>query len=88
MASLRPNLQVAVDRQHEADVNEWRISESLRSVRRLMEIIPEMTLDELREACNIEQGSRRRHSVMTKLTARIKAIKLAELNSQLTKEQL
>ena len=74
--------------QHEADVNDWRISESLRSVRRLMEIIPEMTLDELREACTIEQGSRRRHSVLTKLNARIKAIKIAELNSQLIKEQL
>ena len=67
-------------------MNDWRISEALRSVRRLMEIIPDMTLDELHAAYSIESGSRRRHSIMFKLAARIKAIKIAEVNSQLSKE--
>jgi len=48
-------------------VNTWRIGEALTSVRRLAEIIDQMTLEEVERALMLEENSSRRKVVIDKL---------------------
>ena len=65
---------------------EWHISQALKSVRRLGELLPDLSVEELTEMLEIERGSLRRRTVLSRITARIKAIKTAEILSKLDKE--
>ena len=64
-------------------IREWYVGEALHSVRRLVEILPDLTMEEIQAALSLEHGSRRRHSIVTRLTKRISFIKAAEVQSQL-----
>ncbi|MBK8467619.1 MAG: hypothetical protein IPL32_17535 [Chloracidobacterium sp.] len=48
-------------------LNEWRISEALTSVRRLMGVLQQMTDEELIEAIKLEEASLRRKHILEKL---------------------
>lgn len=48
-------------------MNTWRIGEALTSVRRLAEIIDQMTLEEVERALMLEENSSRRKVVIDKL---------------------
>jgi len=48
-------------------VNTWRVGEALTSVRRLAEIIDQMTLEEVERALMLEENSSRRKVVIDKL---------------------
>lgn len=48
-------------------MNNWRISEALVSVRRLMGVLPEMTQDEIVRAIALEEASLRRQSILERL---------------------
>jgi len=67
---------------------EWYVSEALRSWRRLNEILHELTVEELESALEIEYGSKRRRSMIKRLTSRIAAISHHTHVVQLEKEYL
>ena len=48
-------------------MNEWRISEALKSVRRLTELVGELTDDELRRVIEIEEAAQRRDTIIERL---------------------
>ncbi len=48
-------------------MNTWRVGEALTSVRRLVEIIDQMTLEEVERALMLEENSSRRKVIIDKL---------------------
>lgn len=48
-------------------MNIWRVGEALTSVRRLVEIIDQMTLEEVERALMLEENSSRRKVIIDKL---------------------
>ena len=51
-------------------MNTWRVGEALTSVRRLAEIIDQMTLEEVERALMLEENSSRRKVIIDKLFRR------------------
>lgn len=70
-------------------MNKFRISEALASVRRLSNVLHEMSDDEILEVVRIEESSARRPSVLTvlKRELRVRARKQAESNVENILEQ-
>lgn len=58
-------------------VRQWYVSEALHSMRRLEEIIDELSQEEIIAALDLESGSRRRKSIINRLIS--KAVRLNEL---------
>ena len=58
-------------------VRQWHVSEALLSIRRLHEIIDELTEAEILAALELESGSQRRASVIDRLISR--AVRLNEI---------
>lgn len=58
-------------------IRQWYVSEALHSMRRLEEIIDEVSHDEVIAALALESGSRRRKSIINRLISR--AVRLNEL---------
>lgn len=48
-------------------MNEWRISEALKSVRRLAELVSELTDEELQRVLEIEESAQRRDTLLERL---------------------
>lgn len=46
---------------------DWFISEALTSVRRLVELLPQLTDAEIAHVIEVEEGAQRRDTVLTKL---------------------
>lgn len=59
-------------------VRPWYVSEALDSMRRLSEVIDELSLEEVIAALELEAGSRRRPSLIDRLISR--AVRLNELH--------
>ena len=55
-----------------SEVRAWHVNEALTSFRRLVEIIDELTEDEVRQALQLEASTRRRKSMMARLEAKAK----------------
>lgn len=58
-------------------VRQWYVSEALDSMRRLSEVIDELSEEEVHAALTLESGSRRRKSLINRLISR--AVRLNEL---------
>ena len=59
------------------EVRQWYVSEALDSVRRLNDILDELSEEEVIAALELESGSRRRRSIVERLISR--AVRLNEL---------
>lgn len=66
-------------------MNTWRISEALVSVRRLTNVIREMTAEELVRAIALEEESLRRNSILQRLHRQARV--LARKNHDVTIER-
>jgi hypothetical protein len=58
-------------------VRQWHVTEALSSMRRLHELIDELTEEEVLAALELESGSQRRSSIVDRLISR--AVRLNEL---------
>jgi len=58
-------------------VRQWHVSEALSSMRRLHELIDELTEEEVLAALELESGSQRRASIIDRLISR--AVRLNEI---------
>lgn len=59
-------------------VRQWHVTEALSSMRRLHELLDELTEAEVLAALELESGSQRRASIIDRLISR--AVRLNELN--------
>lgn len=59
-------------------VRQWYVSEALDSMRRLAQVIDELSEEEVLAALDLESGSRRRQSIIDRLISR--AVRLNELH--------
>lgn len=60
-----------------AEVRQWYVTEALSSMRRLHDLIDELTADEVIAALELEAGSQRRSSIIDRLISR--AVRLKEI---------
>lgn len=60
-------------------MNTWRISEALTSVRRLEQVIDQMTAEEVERAWMLEENSTRRKSIIQRLSRKHRALKRKEV---------
>jgi hypothetical protein len=60
------------------EVRQWQVTEALSSMRRLADLIDELTEAEVLAALELEAGSQRRRSIVDRLISR--AVRLNELN--------
>ncbi len=60
-------------------MNHWRVGEALVSVRRLDQIIGQMTAEEVERAWMLEENSTRRKSITDRLSRRLRKLKSQEV---------
>lgn len=65
------------------EVRQWYVSEALSSMRRLAEIIDELTEDEVLAALELEAGSQRRSSIVDRLISRATRLNEIKYSTQL-----
>lgn len=65
------------------EVRQWYVSEALSSMRRLAEIIDELTEEEVLAALELEAGSQRRSSIVDRLISRATRLNEIKYSTQL-----
>lgn len=60
------------------DMRKWHVDQAVHSIRSLLSVINELTLEEVESALRLESSTRRRHHVMRRLLG-----KAARLNEQM-----
>lgn len=68
-------------------MNEWRVSEALVSFRRLREILPQMTEEEIIRAIALEEETRRRQSVLKLLYRQARRLSRNKLHQAINQEK-
>ena len=68
-------------------MNEWRVSEALISLRRLLEILPQMTEEEIIRAIALEEETRRRQSVLKLLYRQARRLSRNKLHQAINQEK-
>ena len=68
-------------------MSNWHINEALISWRKLNEVLMQLTIQEIANAIEIEEGTRRRKTLIKRLASRLSAIKAEETRNEL-KEKL
>jgi len=68
-------------------MNEWRVSEALISFRRLLEILPQMTEEEIIRAIALEEETRRRQSVLKLLYRQARRLSRNKLHQAINQEK-
>ena len=68
-------------------MNEWRVSEALISFRRLREILPQMTEEEIVRAIALEEETHRRQSVLKLLYRQARQLSRNKLHQAINQEK-
>lgn len=68
-------------------MNEWRVSEALISLRRLLEILPQMTEGEIIRAIALEEETHRRQSVLKLLYRQARRLSRNKLHQAINQEK-
>ncbi len=68
-------------------MNEWRVSEALVSFRRLREILPQMTEEEIIRAIALEEETHRRQSVLKLLYRQARRLSCNKLHQAINQEK-
>ncbi len=68
-------------------MNEWRVSEALISLRRLLEILPQMTEEEIIRAIALEEETHRRQSVLKLLYRQARRLSRNKLHQAINQEK-
>jgi len=68
-------------------MNEWRVSEALISFRRLLEILPQMTEEEIIRAIALEEETHRRQSVLKLLYRQARRLSRNKLHQAINQEK-
>ena len=68
-------------------MNEWRVSEALVSLRRLLEILPQMTEEEIIRAIALEEETHRRQSVLKLLYRQARRLSRNKLHQAINQEK-
>ena len=68
-------------------MNEWRVSEALISFRRLLEILTQMTEEEIIRAIALEEETHRRQSVLKLLYRQARRLSRNKLHQAINQEK-
>ena len=68
-------------------MNKWRVTEALISLRRLREILPQMTEEEIVRAIALEEETHRRQSVLKLLYRQARRLSRNKLHQAINQEK-